>query len=173
MKSNRVLTDLSDPSLFEELFKRYYSPLCAFTYRYTENHDLAEEIVQDTFTYLWENLPRIEIRTTLESYLYGAVRNAALNHLKHLKVREKYELHAKQAKSAESTDFAELDELEAAIREALTSLPEKCREIFEMNRNQGLTYKEIAEQLEISIKTVETQMSRALKFLREALKQYM
>lgn len=173
MKSKRVLTNLSDPAIFEELFKRFYSPLCAFAYRYTENHDIAEEIVQDAFTYLWENSTRIEIRTTLESYLYGAVRNAALNHLKHMKVQEKYEAHAKHLELAETTDFAELDELEVAISDALSALPERCREIFEMNRQQGLKYKEISEKLDISIKTVETQMSRALKSLREALKHYL
>ncbi len=173
MKSKRVLTNLSDPSLFEELFKRYYSPLCAFAYRYTKNHDIAEEIVQDAFTYLWENSAGIEIRTTLESYLYGAVRNACLNHLKHLKVQEKYEAHTRHLETTETTNFAELDELEEAIQSALDALPEKCREIFEMNRYQGLKYKEISEKLEVSVKTVETQMSRALKSLRQSLKHYL
>lgn len=134
---------------------------------------MAEEIVQNTFTYLWENASRLEIQTTVESYLHGMVRNASLNHLKHLKVQEKYESHVKQLNAFELANFAELDELEEAIHNALNSLPEKCREIFEMSRYQEMKYKEISDQLGISIKTVETQMSRALKALRLALKHHL
>lgn len=173
MKSQRLLTTLSDPAKFEDLFKRYYAALCSFAYQYTTDHDVAEEIVQDTFTYLWENSNRIQIRTTLESYLYGAIRNAALNHLKRQKVHEKYELHTKTQEITRSENFIELDELEEAIDKALAALPEKCREIFEMSRYRGMTYVEISNALNISIKTVETQMSRALKSLRQALKHYM
>ncbi|PIB35130.1 hypothetical protein BFP72_06835 [Reichenbachiella sp. 5M10] len=167
------ITDLSDERSFERVFKALYQPLIRFAYQYLSDEDLAEEIVQETFTSLWQKAKDIEIKTSIKSYLYGAVRNACLNNLKHQKVVRAHEETVKHQSDAMEEDFLELDELQDKIDRALDQLPEKCREIFEMSRFEEMKYKEIAEQLQISIKTVETQMSRALKVMRTALGQYL
>jgi RNA polymerase sigma-70 factor (ECF subfamily) len=138
-----------------------------------KSHDTAEEIVQEMFSSIWIKVESIEIRTSVKSYLFGAVRNACLNYLKHQKIERKYEEHELHKPDFHDIDFLELDELQDKIDEALKSLPDKCREIFEMSRFEEKKYKEIAENLGLSIKTVETQMSRALKVMRNSLGKYL
>ncbi len=134
----------------------------------------AEEIVQDVFMNVWSKTDSIQIQTTITSYLFGAVRNAAMNYLKHEKVQLKYAESQKASMSvSESVDILELDELKEKIADAMNQIPEKCREIFELNRMEGKRYKEIAEQLGLSLKTVENQMGKALKILREELGEYL
>lgn len=169
----KSITKLSDPSVFESVFHEQYDNLCGFAYRYVDEHHWAEEIVQGVFADLWEKAEEIKIRTTVESYLFGAVRHACLNHLKHQQVENKFQEFSKNNPDQVSQDFLELSELEEEIKNALESLPEKCREIFEMSRFEEMKYKEISETLNISQKTVETQISRALKVLRKALNHYL
>ncbi|WP_420581796.1 RNA polymerase sigma-70 factor [Reichenbachiella sp.] len=173
MESTKNITDLSDKRTFEKVFKDYYQQLSAFAYSYVESHEIAEEIVQDTFTNVWSKSDRIEIRTAVKSYLYGAVRNACLNYLKHKKIERRYEEQEQWKTESFETDFLELDELQNEIDAGLAQLPEKCRQIFEMSRFEEKKYKEIAEELGLSIKTVENQMGRALKVMRFALSRHL
>lgn len=167
------ISDLTNERTFEVVFKNYYSQLCAFAYQYLNDHDQAEEIVQEVFSNVWQKSSDIEIKTSVNSYLYGAVRNACLNYIKHQSIVRKHEAYEKQRSDFLSIDFLELDELQEEIDKALNKLPEKCREIFEMSRFEEKKYREIADELGISIKTVETQMARALKVMRATLEPYM
>ena len=161
---------------FEMYFRTYYQPLCQYAYTFVNDKDEAEEIVQNTFLSLWEKRQNIEIRTSLKSYLYTMVRNACLNLIKHekIKLRHAQEQLATGDHAANAvTDNVLGNELEVRIQAAVQKLPEQCRLIFKMSRFEELKYAEIAEQLNLSIKTVENQMGKALKIMREELKDYM
>ncbi len=147
--------------------------LVGFSFQYVEDGDVAEDVVQDVFSNLWNQSDRIEVKTNVKSYLFGAVRNACLNQLKHLKVVKSHENATIQSEAADTSDFMEMDELQKKIESALCQLPEKRRQIFEMSRFEGKKYHEIADELDISIKTVETQMSRTLKVMRDILGSYL
>ena len=173
LETTLVLTDLTNEQTFEKVFHTYYSQLCAFAYQYLGDHDSAEETVQDVFSNVWTKAAQIEVRTTVKSYLYGATRNACLNFLKHEKIERRYEHQEMRRTDYHETDFLELDELQKEIDAALDKLPEKCRQIFMMSRYEEKKYQEIADELGISVKTVETQMGRALKVMRESLGKYL
>ncbi len=173
MQNYLSITDLSNPQVFEQAFNTHYSSLCAFAFHYTEDHEVAEEIVQDVFAKVWEGASDLKIRTNVKSYLLGAVRHASLNFLKHEKVKLKHQEHEMQKSIAYEADFMEIDELQQKIDEALDALPDRCREIFEMSRFREMKYEEIANELNISVKTVETQISRALKVMRKELGHYL
>ncbi|MFY0627137.1 MAG: RNA polymerase sigma-70 factor [Reichenbachiella sp.] len=173
MENSVNLTDLSQEKTFEKVFQSYYQQLAAFAFQYLSDHDLAEEMVQETFSNIWHKAHNIEIRTTVKSYLYGAVRNGCLNYIKHQEIERKFEASEKRKDDFDQIDFLELEELQSEIDKALEKLPEKCRQIFEMSRYEDKMYKEIAEELGISIKTVETQMGRALKVMRSSLNRYL
>ncbi len=162
-----------DPVQFEIAYKQFFPMLTGFAFQYVEDRDIAEDIVQEVFSKIWNQSDRIEIRTNVKSYLFGAVRNACLNHLKHRKVVETYARETTRVEMPDQAAVMEMDELQEKINEALDQLPEKRRQIFELSRFEGKKYHEIAEELDISIKTVETQMSRALKVMRKALGSYL
>ena len=166
------MNNLNDPAVFEMLYKQYFSMLVGFAYQYVEDAEVSEDIVQDSFGRIWKQSETLNIRTNVKSYLFGVVRNACLNHLRHQKV---IQIHKRETKpdDTESTDFLEMDELQATLEKGLAKLPDKRRQIFELSRFEGKKYHEIADQLNISVKTVETQMSRALKAIREALSSYL
>lgn len=166
------MASFSDPVQFEIAYKQYFSSLVGFAYQYVEDSDAAEDIVQEMFGNFWKKADGIDVRTNLKSYLFGAVRNSCLNHLRHQKVVESH------ATDQENNDvhqiaFLEMDELQDKVNEALAQLPEKRRQIFELSRFEEKKYHEIAEELDVSVKTVETQMSRALKTMREVLGSYL
>lgn len=159
-----------DSGAFEALFHTYHAPLCAFAYRYVEARDLAEEMVQEVFLFVWERRETWDVRTSVKGYLFTAVRNAALSYLRHERVvrrreAETFELFDTPSASAD----LEAAETLVAVQRAVGRLPERCRLVFTLHREQGLTYAEVAEVLGISPKTVEVQMGRALKSLRKAL----
>ena len=161
--------------MFEALFRSHYAALHAFARSFISDPEQAEEMVQDVFFKIWEKRDQIEITTSIKSYLYSSVRNHCLNHLKHLKVRSGYADFATNHGSELHSDVEEkLDysELEAKLNELVQSLPEQCQRIFRMSRFDGKKQREIADELGISIKTVENQMGRALKVMREGLKGY-
>jgi RNA polymerase sigma-70 factor (ECF subfamily) len=170
------LLKTGDITAFEMLFRTYYQPLCNYAYTFVQDRDDAEEIVQSTFLSVWEKRENLEIRTAVKPYLYAMVRNACLNVLKHEKIKQQHaavEL-AVAEKSVESvTRTVMASELEAKIYEAMEKLPQQCRLIFKLSRFEELKYSEIAEQLDLSIKTVENQMGKALKIMREQLKDYL
>lgn len=163
-----------DRNIFRSIFDKYYEPLSRFCMRFTNDQADAEEIVQDVFVTLWEKRNQININTSLNAYLYQSVRNKALNFKSHMDVRQAYSDHilATSLNSKVNDEFAE-QELSTMYETALANMPEKRRLVFEMSRNQGLKYAEIADKLNISIKTVEAHLSKALEDLREKLQEYL
>ena len=160
---------------FEKIFRKYYTSLCIHANRLVRNMDVAEEIVQDIFLHVWENRASLRITISLSAYLHRSVHNSSLNHLKHKKVRDKYEQYVlvKRSNQDSTKDYVVAKELEQKIEEGINQLPEQCKIIFCMNRFESLKYKEIAEKLSISIKTVEAQMGKALKILRNHVKEFL
>ncbi len=160
-----------DSDTFESLFNKYCQSLINFSRRIVNDTETAENIIQDVFLKVWENRGRLDPNLSIKSYLYTIARNRSLKHQRHQTVVRDSEETVRGLHSSVKTPDEVFDESEMAssIRLAIDSLPEKCGIIFKMNRFDGLTYSEISEILEISIKTVETQMGRALKRLREDL----
>jgi len=163
-----------DKKSFEVLFKTYYASLCHFSRSFIKDQDDCEEVVQDFFLKLWEKREELDINTSVKSYLFSAIRNRCLNYIKHSKIKLEYQLEVLKNPESDidtSNYFMEIDLVEK-IDKSIAALPDRRREIFILSREQGLKYREIADQLGISIKTVETQMGQALKDLREKLKEY-
>jgi len=163
-----------DKLIFEKVYREHYLPLCYYCFKYVENLEDAEEIVQNLFLKLWDKRDELDINTSLKSYLYRAVQNYALNDLSKKQTKEKY-IHTQQYISdyyQDGNSNMEEEELRVILKHAILQLPEKRREIFEMSRFEGLKYNSIANKLSISVKTVETQMSKSLKYLRVVLKDY-
>ncbi len=160
-----------DKMLFEQLFKAHFVHLCNFADQFIHDPASAKDITQKVFIGLWENREKIDPQKTIQSYLFTSVRNRCLNHIRdQKKYRSKVldlEIHDLEI-PFEEDDLA-LNELKTKIAEALNDLPEKCRQVFEMSRFENKKYKDIAQELDISVKTVEAHMSKALKSLRENL----
>jgi RNA polymerase sigma-70 factor (ECF subfamily) len=156
---------------YAKLFKEYYRPLTIFANKYLKDLDSSKELVQDLFVSIYENRKNQVITTSLKSYLYQSVRNRCLNQLKKEEVRRDYQKQAKQFGA--SNDILEdqilANELEHEIFRIISQLTPKCREVFTMSRVKGKGNPEIARKLEISIRTVETHISNALKALRQQL----
>ena len=159
---------------FELLFKEQYEKLCAIANQYLKDLEAAEEVVQSTFVRFWETREKLNIEKSHTAYLSTAVRNGCLNQLKHLKIKEAYKEDNKREMEYEElrTEESNGDELVDKIKSAIEKLPEGRRKIFVLSRYEGLKYKEIAERLNISVKTVENQMGSALKFLKSHLAEY-
>ena len=157
---------------FEKLFREFFAPLMAFSRRILADEDDAREVVHQVFINLWEKRDEIDLSTSMKSYLFTSVNNRSLNVIRD---RKKFSSEEMPELSGEWDVSAQIEsmELEEKIREVIASLPEKCREIFELNRFEGLKYSEIAAQMEISVKTVENQMSKALKILRREIGKYL
>ncbi|MDR0605360.1 MAG: RNA polymerase sigma-70 factor [Bacteroidales bacterium] len=162
--------------VYEELFIQWYNPLCNYAYSILHDAEDAKDIVQKVFYKLWEQRSELEIHTSMKSYLYRIVHNDALNKLKQLKIRNEHN----QDIAYLSCDFVDdtantilYNELQQKIKMAINHLPPRCREVFELSRFQQLSYMEIANKLNISTNTVETQMVKALRLLRNDLKDYL
>jgi RNA polymerase sigma-70 factor, ECF subfamily len=175
--------ELEDPSIntllakrdkvaFEQVFKTHFKNLHAYAFTILKDEAEAEEMVQNVFFKLWERNESLTITGTITAYLYRAVHNESLNFLKHEKVKSKHKMHVAYTMKSE-TDNASRKvlsrELEFKLREALNELPEQCRTVFQLSRFEEMKYREIAEQLDISVKTVENQMGKALRILRQKL----
>lgn len=161
-----------DKVAFEKLFRSYFTPLCSFAQKFVNDADEAKDIVHNVFINLWNKRTELDMETSLKSYLFQGVHNRSLNFIRDNKKLVQFDTPQSESELnqyLESRDHLESSEAEGRINRALDDLPDKCKEIFLMNRFDGLKYREIAEKLDISIKTVETQMSRALKSLRERL----
>ncbi len=156
------------------VFRDYYTPLVRYGNTFLKDTDETEDVVQQVFVSLWEKRTQLDIHTSVRAVLYRAVHNACLNRLKHHKVRREYAGDFKNTQSdSEQTDALEAAELQERINRAIEGMPEQCARIFKMSRFEQLKYQEIADQLGLSIKTVENQMGKALKIIREALKDYL
>jgi RNA polymerase sigma-70 factor, ECF subfamily len=163
-------------SAFEMIFKAYYQPLCRYAYSFLDDKEEAEEVVQSTFIIIWEKRKSLDIQTSLKSYLYRMVRNGCLNVIKHEKVKQQHVAHEMAVADATYESVSQkvyAAELETKITEAMKVLPEQCRLVFQLSRFEELKYQEIADQLQISVKTVENHMGKALKIMREQLKEYL
>ena len=149
--------------------------MCLFANYYTKDVDAAEEVVQDLFCKIWEKRSELKIKTSLKSYLYKSTYNHVLNHIRQEEVSKKY--ISRQLDSPETsyinTDRIIEKQLEEQIQKAIDSLPEKRREVFILSRSNGLKYQEIADILDIKLKTVESQMVKALEHLRQNLREYL
>jgi RNA polymerase sigma-70 factor (ECF subfamily) len=164
-----------DMKIFDYLFHYYYSGLVVFSFSYIEDMDAAEDLVQDFFFHLWLNHEKLDIHQSIKSYFFTAIRNKSHNFIKRRKIEHRIEkeltyLHSKEVDEKNLLVESELSE---RINEALDKLPEKCRKIFLMNRFEGMKPAEIAKQENISIRTVEGHIGKAVRMLRTELKPYL
>ncbi len=163
-----------DEQAFKVLFQKYYSSLCHFARQFLGDKELAEETVQDMFVKIWEKRASLNVETSFKNYLFRSVRNHCLNQIQHEKIKQQYAtkiLETAHQEIDQDQYYLEVDLLQR-IEKSIDSLPPKRQEIFRLSREQGLKYKEIADTLKISVKTVEAQMGLALKYLRDELKDY-
>jgi len=171
----KIRTSL-DRQGFESLFKTFFPSLTHFARKYVPDIDTAKEITHDVFLNLWTKRDVIDSSTSLKSYLFTSVYNRCMNYVrdqrKFNKDAQVFNIIEQEAQEIPH-DHLETQELESRIIEALNSLPARCKEIFMLSRYEGVNYAEIAKRLGISIKTVETQMSKALRILRKKLSDYL
>ncbi|MCK9204693.1 MAG: RNA polymerase sigma-70 factor [Bacteroidales bacterium] len=179
-----ILTDTSiqkkiqggDIREFERLFNKYYEPLCRHADKILNDMDTAEDVVQEFFYHFWKNRKTFTPKLSLNAYLYQSIRNNALHYLEHLAIRKRYEKQvfneSQDIMPAPLQPDVELNDLDQIINATLQQMPERCSRIFRMNRFEGKKYREIAEILVISVKTVEADMGKALRMFRESLKEY-
>ena len=163
-----------DEQAFDTVYKQYYRGLCAFASQYVTVPE-SEEIVQDVMMWLWENRCTLMEDLTLKTLLFTIVKNKALTRLSHFEIKRKVhqEIVDKYDSELNNPDFYLSDELFRLYEEALKRLPKEYLEAYEMNRNQHLTHKEIAEKLNVSPQTINYRIGQALKLLRVALKDYL
>lgn len=165
----------NDDQVFEQLFKTHFNALHAYAFTILKDEDLAEEIVQAMFLKFWEKREKLHIQS-IKAYLYKCVYNDSLNYIKHEKIKYKYQEFTKYTMNIENEPASlkvELSELQLHISLALADLPQQCRTIFQLSRFEELKYREIADHLGLSIKTVESQMGKALKILRYKLADFL
>jgi len=164
-----------DRKAFKILFDTWYAPLCHYASHFLNDDEQSEEVVQDFFVKLWEKRGSLTVETSLRHYLFRAVRNQCLNLIRQDKVRKLHALRLHEALLVDDAPeaYSVSPEMLLKMEEGIASLPEKRQEIFRMNREEGLKYREIAEKLGISVKTVEAQMGAALKSLREKLRTFL
>lgn len=172
LHQDAILTEAA----FEDIFKKYFKPLHAYAFSMIRDEAVAEGIVQNVFLKLWEREATHTSQNLNAPYLYRSVHNACLNYIKHLKVKRAYQQHSLRMddhKDNSAGSRIALNELEQQLNLALNQLPQQCRTIFEMSRFSEMKYQEIADELGLSIKTVESQMGKALKILRKKLSAYL
>lgn len=161
-----------DRDAFEVVFRAYYARLADYANGLVRSRDAAEDVVQEVFVALWTQRDRLASPDNLVGYLYRSVRNRSLNQIRHRRMVTDWQTRqaTEEAQVAPAADRdAENAEITEAVRQAVSTLSPRCREVFQLSRDRGLTYPEIAAALGISIKTVETLMGRALKGVRERL----
>lgn len=164
-----------DAKAFDELFRKYYPLLCAYGKRFV-SLESTEEIAQDTMLWLWEHREEDVVQTSLIKYLLKMVYRKSLNRIEQEQVKLNADTHFYQdivEGVLEESDLCALDELSCRLREAIWQLPDSYREAFIMHRFKDMTYKDIAEQLNVSVKTVDYRIQQALKHLAQSLKDYL
>ena len=175
-ESNFLLSAIQrgDQKAFDALFRRYYPALCTYGHRFVDLED-AEEIVQDSLLWIWENRENLFIETSLSSYLFKMIYRKALNKLAHIDATQRADtrFYEEMQEMLQDTDLYQVEELTQRIKDAIATLPESYREAFVMHRFRDMSYKEIAEILGVSPKTVDYRIQQALKQLRVDLKDYL
>lgn len=164
-----------DKKAYEQVFVGYYELLCRYAYTVVRDKDEAEEVVQNLFYNVWRKREELSVQSSVKSYLYRAVRNDCLNRIKHNKVRSSYAADYRHVAevSGNGLEGLEAKELASRINLAIETLPTQCATVFKLSRFEQLSYAEIAGKLDISIKTVEVHMGKALKRLREQLQDFL
>ena len=164
---------------YDNIFRDYYTQIVFFVNSYVNNYEISKELTQDVFLSLWER--RFEIEpNNLKSYIYTIARNKSLNYLKHqiavnkhknslTTITNKLNLIALQS---DSMDSIFISELQIKLKDVIENLPDKCKQIFKLSRYENLKNKEIAQKLDVSLKTVEAQITKALKILKSELYEY-
>lgn len=173
---NDILSRLgrNDKTALRELFHQHYPSVCQAIHRFIHDRNLVEDLAQEVFIRFWEKRQQIDIHSSIPAYLRRMAVNEALGYLR----RNKHYIEEITPQVSNDTDFSGEEqylhnELAQTIQEAIQQLPPRCRLVFQMSRFEDLSYKEIATQLNISVKTVENQMGKALKQLREQLQSYL
>jgi RNA polymerase sigma-70 factor, ECF subfamily len=172
-----------DAQVFEQIFNRYFEGLCLFAESITKNHEVAEDIVEDLFLQLWISCKINPIKTSVKSYLFQSTYNNSIRYIS--RIRKNIVSIDHPDYNSDSSQIVELStsnypvtnlivrELEQKASAIINSLPEQCRKVYLLNRDEDLKYSEIAKRLNISVGTVKTQMSRAFSKLREELKDFL
>lgn len=166
---------------FEKVYSEFFDVLYAIAFQYTTDQSIAENIVQDTFMKLWEVREGLLPQTNIRNFLYTLAKNLCLNHLrdqktvwKHLSQIKYHEYeYAIESLNRIGGNYLEFEELSEKADQAIEKLPDELKMVFKMSRFEDLKYREIAEKLQISEKAVEARMTKALKFLRKELKDYL
>jgi RNA polymerase sigma-70 factor (ECF subfamily) len=177
--SQRFVTDAEllaglrrgESSAFDSIFREWYPRLVLIADRIVGERQVAEDLAQEVFLELWRRRESLSLETTVHAYLLQSVRNRSLNYLRHVQVRRRSapEVVEMSGSSQPADADAVAGELALAIQDAMQSLTPRCREVFQLSREQGLKYSEIATTLGVSVKAVEAQMGKALRVLRERL----
>lgn len=153
------------------LFRTHYAPLVGYARKMLQDHDAAIDVVQQLFVNVWEKRDTLSVEGSMKSYLLRSTHNACLNAIQHQKVRQEHQSDTLYtASDSEQRDLLEEEEFKLEVKAAVQKLPTQCRKVFLMSRVQGKKYQQIADELSISIKTVENQMGKALRTLRDELK---
>lgn len=170
-----MLKPFEDINYFESIFKEYFNPLVNFVNKYLNNFENSREVVQMTFVKLWANRSNLEVRSSVKSYLFQTTKNTMIDYIR----KNKNILNAKELENSIATEFIDeqnenLDPyiIRAAVEKCLNNLKPKAREIFNLNKFEGLTYEEIAEYMKISKRSVEDNMSKIMIYLKEELKNH-
>ena len=156
---------------YKQVFEEYYNPLCNFASKFVAGKDVAEDVVQEVFVQMWQKREQITLKTGIKSYLFQSTRNKAIEIIRRNKLQsdyvneEKYKMETSYEIDKDADNYMLKEQLNKSIRQ----LPPKCQEIFVLSKKNGLTYGEIAEELNLSVKTVENQIGRGLKLLRRML----
>lgn len=177
MEEHNLLIELKRGSkqAYSLLFNKYYKDLVLFGGNFLQNKDMCEDIVQNVFFKLWRDRESIVIETSLKSFLLRSVQNSCLDELRHkgvVREHESYSMTYSVSDHIDTENYVLFSDLHNHLNEALSKLPESCREAFEMNRLEGLKYREIAEKLNVSERTIEVRIGKALSLLRSHLKEF-
>ncbi|MCK5134377.1 MAG: RNA polymerase sigma-70 factor [Bacteroidales bacterium] len=177
LKEQQLLRKIrkGDINSFEKLFHHFYPRLCSYAENLVKKEEIAEEVVQDIFYNIWKNRESLRISRSLQSYLYRSVYNNSMMYLR--KTRREYFIDDRvslehEGDSPDPVQLMQYHEVSELVSRTIDDLPERTKEIFQLNRQEGLKYKEIADRLSISVKTVEANMGKALKALRNSLEKY-
>lgn len=160
-----------DEAAFDAIFRAWYPSLVRASESLVRSRAVAEEVVQDVMLELWKRRESLDPNTSAQAYLFQSTRNRSLNYLRHERVEREAEpqIARSEAVDAPADSLMVEEEMQVALRRAIEGLPERCREVFVLSRTHGLKYSEIAQTLGISVKTVEAQMGKALRVMREEL----
>ena len=178
MEEHEILIELKrgDRKSFSLLFNKYYKDLVLFGGNFLPNKSICEDIVQTIFLKLWRDRESLEIDTSLKSFLLRSVQNNCLDELRHkgvVREHESYSMYFDLSENIDTENYVFFSDLQNQLEKAIAKLPEVFREAFEMNRLEGMKYKEIAEKLSVSERTIEVRMGKALRLLRQYLKEFL